>query len=356
MNEPLLRVDALSGFLEGNAGLRQILDRVSLVVHPGRSLSLVGESGSGKTFLVHSVLGLHRGVPGVVAGQAHLLGVDLFAGLEAQVTFQAAQAAADRVHIAKNTGRWNRQVAARVRPLLGSGVTLVPQDPSTSLPPFLRVEQLLGRALLRGAPRQTAAAVSQAAGEWLRRVHMYAVDEVLASYPHELSGGMAQRVALALALAPGPRLLVADEPTTGLDATLRVRILELLDEVADGSGVTLFLITHDTEAARLLTREVAVLCAGRIVEQGPVATVLNPRCPTKHPYTRYLLEAEGWLSGACDTPPQLPPLRAGAGGCGFCGVCPGYQEACAQTVPELVTLAETVGEVPHRIACWSQGA
>jgi len=353
VSEPLVRVAALTGFLEGNAGLRRILDRVSLEVHPGRPLSLVGESGSGKTFLVHSVLGLHRGVPGVVAGQARLLGEDVFAGLDGQVTFHDA---AGQVRIAKDTGRWNRQVAARVRPLLGAGVTLVPQDPSTSLPPFLHVEQLLGRALLRGASRQTGAALSQAAGEWLRRVHMYAVDEVLASYPHELSGGMAQRVALALALAPGPRLLVADEPTTGLDATLRVRILELLDEVADGSGVTLFLITHDTEAARLLTREVAVLCAGRIVEQGPVNTVLNPRFPTKHPYTRYLLEAEGWLAGACDAAPQLPPPRAVAGGCGFCGVCPSYGEACAETVPELVTIAEAANEVPHRIACWRQGA
>ena len=349
MSGPLFCVEALTGFLEGNAGLRRILDRVSLEVHPGRPLSLLGESGSGKTFLVQSALGLHRGFPGVVAGRAQVLGVEVFAGLTERVAFREAAGA---VHIAKDTAGWNRQVASRLRPVVGTGVTLVPQDPATSLPPFHRVGRLLARALRQGTPELSASAVAQASRDWLERVHMYGVEEVLRSYPHELSGGMAQRVALALALAPGPDLLVADEPTTGLDATLRVRILELLSEVAEGTGVTLFLITHDTEAARLLTREVAVLCAGRIVEQGPVTTVLNPRHPTKHPYTRYLLEAEGWLAGATDVPPQVPQAAEVDGGCGYRGVCPGYAGQCAAAVPDLEAVPGTTGEVPHRIACW----
>ncbi|HSH69146.1 MAG TPA: ABC transporter ATP-binding protein [Deferrisomatales bacterium] len=349
MSGPLFGVEALTGFLEGSAGLRRILDRVSLEVRPGQPLSLLGESGSGKTFLVQSALGLHRGVPGVVAGRARVLGVEVFAGLTEGVVYREDAGA---VRIAKDTAGWNRQVAARLRPVVGAGVTLVPQDPATSLPPFHRVGQLLARALRRGKPELSASEVVQASRGWLERVHMYGVEEVLHSYPHELSGGMAQRVALALALAPGPELLVADEPTTGLDATLRVRILELLSEVAEGTGVTLFLITHDTEAARLLTREVAVLCAGRIVEQGPVTTVLNPRHPTKHPYTRYLLEAEGWLAGATDVAPPLPQTAQVDGGCGYRGVCPDYGGGCAAAVPELEVVAGAAGEAPHRIACW----
>jgi ABC-type dipeptide/oligopeptide/nickel transport system ATPase component len=350
---PLFEVDALSGFLEGRAGLRRILDRVSLEVHPGRPLSLLGESGSGKTFLVQSVLGLHRGVPGVVAGRARVLDVEVFAGQVEGVGFREV---AGSVRIAKDTAGWNRVVGARLRPVLGAGITLVPQDPVTSLPPFHRVGPLLARALRRGAPELSPSAVARASQEWLERVHMYGVEEVLRSYPHELSGGMAQRVALALALAPGPDLLVADEPTTGLDATLRVRILELLAEVAEGTGVTLFLITHDTEAARLLTREVAVLCAGRIVERGPVATVLNPRHPVKHPYTRYLLGAEAWLAGASDVAPHTPPAAAVEGGCGYRGVCPDYISACRAAAPELRVVPGTEGEVPHRVACRVQGS
>ncbi|MBI5015765.1 MAG: ABC transporter ATP-binding protein [Deltaproteobacteria bacterium] len=338
-----VEVRGVTAFLEGPSGLRRVLDRVGLRVPEGGAFALLGESGSGKTLLLHSVLGLHPGVPGVVAGDASLLGVDVFGGLGGHVEFQDGPG----LSIRKDVAGWNRGLRRSVAGLLGRAVTLVPQDPLTTLPPFYPVGQLLEAALRSGRPGLTRAEAARLALGWLGRVHMYGVDEVARLYPHELSGGMAQRVALALALAPGPRLLVADEPTTGLDATLRVRILELLASAVDQGGATLLLVTHDMEAARLLARDAAILCAGRIVEAGPVAVVLSPAA-AGHPYSRFLLDAERRLGeGAPDEGEEVPLGPLAAGGCGYRCRCARAAARCESEAPELVEW-----EPGHLVACW----
>jgi oligopeptide/dipeptide ABC transporter ATP-binding protein len=338
-------VTGLTAFLEGTSGPRRVLDRVGLRVPEGGTFALLGESGSGKTLLLHSLVGLHPGVPGVVAGEAEVLGVKVFRGLSTRVEFQDGPVP----RIRKDVAGWNRMLRRNVAGLLGRAVTLVPQDPLTTLPPFYRVGTLIEQALRMGEPGLSRAEGRRRALGWLERVHMYAVAEVSRRYPHELSGGMAQRVALALALAPGPRLLVADEPTTGLDASLRVRILELLASAVERERVTLFLITHDMEAARLLARDVAILCAGRVVETGPAALVMDP-ATARHPYTRFLLEAERRLGGA---PGEAWEDRLSGpfapGGCGFRDRCPSASARCGAEVPEL----GAAGPV-HRVACWEE--
>lgn len=343
MTASALRIRGLTAFLEGPTGLRRVLDRVSLDVPEGATFALLGESGSGKTMLLHSVLGLHGGLPGVVSGEAEVLGTDVFQGLQAHAALSEGREPCLR----KDVAAWNRGLRRNLEGLLGRSVTLVPQDPVTTLPPFYSVGALLEKALRRGEPDLTPPAARKRALEWLGRVHMYSVDEVAGRYAHELSGGMAQRVAIALALAPGPRLVVADEPTTGLDATLRVRILELLGASVERERVTLLLITHDMEAARLLALRVAILCAGRVVETGPAAEVLDP-LGARHPYTRFLLEAEGRLRG--EVPSRADDDVAddpGEGGCGYRGRCPRPQARCAAQVPESVTVGPD-----HRVACW----
>jgi len=345
VREVALAVSDLTGFLEGASGLRRVLDRAALTVTAGRAFALLGESGSGKTFLLHALLGLHSGSPGVVAGQAQVLGVDLFGGLEPLVAWQPGPP----LQIAKDEAGWNRAVEKRLRGLLGCSLTVVPQDPATTLSPFHTVGSLLARAVDLGAPGLTLAETRERAAEWLQRVHMYGVAEVSRRYPHELSGGMAQRVALALALAPEPRLLAADEPTTGLDATLRVRMIELLADAGERYGVTLFLITHDTEAARLLARDVAVLQGGRVVEQGPAEVVLNLGSEPKHPYTRYLLEAERCLLGEGEMPPgEGGAAGGGETGCAYRGRCPQAGAVCA-VVPTLALAGPD-----HWVACTRQ--
>ncbi|MEW6489049.1 MAG: ABC transporter ATP-binding protein [Thermodesulfobacteriota bacterium] len=353
MTEAVLEVQGVTGFLEGASGLRRVLDRVGLRVAAGRSFALLGESGSGKTFLLHSVLGLHPGSPGLVAGEARLLGIDLFQGLGPLVSWEEGPP----LRIGKDERAWSRALARRLRGVLGRTVTAVPQDPISALVPFWTVGRMVERAVELGNPALGPGERRERALQWLERVHLYGVTQVARRYPHELSGGMAQRVALALALAPSPRLLAADEPTTGLDATLRVRMIDLLAEAAESSGATLFLITHDTEAARLLARDVAVLLEGRVVEQGPARVVLDRNGAPKHPYTGYLLESERRLLG--QGPEGAPP--PGDGGpviqgapcgppaeqsCSFAVLCPRAAAACGREVPGL----QRVGE-EHWIAC-----
>lgn len=366
MTEVVLEAQGVTGFLEGSSGLRRVLDRTSLRVVAGRSFALLGESGSGKTFLLHSALGLHPGSPGVVAGEVRLLGIDLFEGFGPLVSWEEGPP----LRIGKDERAWNRALARRLRGVLGRAVTAVPQDPVTALVPFCTVGRMVERAVEMGNPELGSGEVRERALHWLERVHLYGLTQVARRYPHELSGGMAQRVALALALAPLPRLLAADEPTTGLDATLRVRMIDLLAEAGESSGATLFLITHDTEAARLLTRDVAVLQGGRVVEQGPAQVVLSPTAVPKHPYTRYLLESERRLLG--EGPEGTPPDGAGGPqtcgglegpngprgsyapppgqGCAYVSHCPRAADPCGREAPEL----QRVGE-EHWIACGRTG-
>ncbi len=338
---PLLEARDLVGYLEGAGGLRRVLDRAAVSVRDGRSFALLGESGSGKTFLAQACLGLHPGRPGLVAGSVTVLGRDVLAGLEHLVRHDPGVPP----RVSKDVGRWDRAVARRLSPVLGTEVTVVPQDPATALPPFYPVAKLLGAALRAREPDLSGAALRGRVRAWLERVHMYDVDEVLRSYPHELSGGMAQRVALALALAPGPRLLVADEPTTGLDATMRIHILAALRDAVQDQGLTLLLITHDVEAARLLAEDVAVLCAGRVVEEGPAARVLDPAVTPKHPYTAMLLAAEQWFRVGGAVPPA-PAAGVFGAGCGFAARCPRATGACAGAAPGLAPAGPG-----HRVAC-----
>jgi len=331
--------------LEGPTGPRRILCGAQLRVLPGRTFALLGESGSGKTLLAHSVLGLHPGSPGIVAGEATLLGAEVFRGLGRHVEFKDGP----EPRIRKDVGRWTRGVRRNLRGLLGRAVTLVPQDPLTTLSPFHTVGRMIEQALRMGDEGLTAPELSRGALRWLERVHMYAVERVACRYTHELSGGMAQRVAIALALAPRPRLVVADEPTTGLDATLRVYVLDLLARAVAEEGATLLLITHDMEAARLLAQDVAILCAGRVVETGPAAAVLNPGSRAGHPYTRYLLEAERRLAQAGGSlQQQVAGAFGSAAGCGYLEACPQRLPRCAEEAPGLQVVG---GE--HRVACWA---
>ncbi len=345
MTDTLLRIQNLTVLLEARGTLQAVLDRVSLTVTRGEPCALVGESGSGKTALVHTVLGLFDGVPGAVAGQAWVTGVHVFKGLERWIRWRPAEPG----DLVKNLHRWNREVTRRLSPVLGRRVTLVPQDPSTSLPPHYPVGKLIERAVRRGHSDLPRRAARRAAAEWLERVGMYGVEAVMARHVHELSGGMAQRVALALALAPRPDLLVADEPTTGLDATLRLHILGLLRSAAL-QGTTVLLITHDIDAARLVSRRAAVLCRGRIVEHGPTESVLGTGGGVRHPYTRMLLEAERRLrQGVPPTGTDRHPAPAdeSTGGCPHAPACPDRTERCHHGPPPWAE--PTPG---HLIACW----
>ncbi|TAL16929.1 ABC transporter ATP-binding protein [bacterium] len=342
MSHPAFETHGLTVYLEGRRDMRKILSNVELTVRQGRTFALLGESGSGKTCLIHSVLGVHQGQPGVVSGSAKVLGQEIFGELDRYVEYRKHP----EVLIKKDLAGWRRAQARAWGDMLGKDVTLIPQDASTSLSPFHTIGQMLSVVLERANPGIESEESRGLALSWLSRVEMYDVETVSECYIHELSGGMAQRAAIALALAPGPRLLIADEPTTGLDATLRISIISLLHSMVEEKGATLLLVTHDLAAARILASDVAILYEGTIVETGSVDEVLDWDHEPKHPYTSFLLESEKKLiEGA--SPRLAVKEPAPLVGCPYSPRCEAATSRCLLECPTLREFSPG-----HNIACF----
>jgi peptide/nickel transport system ATP-binding protein len=255
---PLLEVQGLRMHFFTKAGVIRAVDDVNLRLEPGRILGLVGESGSGKSMTGYSIMGLIDPPGRIVAGSIRLKGREL-TGLD-----EAA---------------WRR--------LRGDRVAMIFQDPMMTLNPVLRIDTQMIEAVLahRAVSRESALARCR---EALVRVGIPSPDERLEAYPHHFSGGMRQRVAIAIALLNGPDLIIADEPTTALDVTIQGQILFEMQKVCRETGTGLIWITHDLSVVSGLADEVCVMYAGRIVESGPVQDIISA---PMHPYTRGLLDS-----------------------------------------------------------------
>lgn len=288
MSEPMLTVRDLVIEFDTQAGRRRVVDGVSFSVQPGEVLGILGESGSGKTLSTLAVLGLIPGRPGVVSGEIELTldGVrhKLLETLPSVVT-RSAQG-----EYRKDDRRWGRLVNRQMKPLWGRAMTAVFQNPKQSLDPLMTIGAQLDESVRLAHPELARADVRARSLDWLSRVKLHNPPRVHASYAHELSGGMCQRAMIAIALAREPRLLVADEPTTGLDTTVRQEIVELFHELLAAERRAMMYISHDIREVLFLAREVIVMRAGKIVE---VATADDLRTGTgvRHPYTRTLLQA-----------------------------------------------------------------
>jgi oligopeptide transport system ATP-binding protein len=313
--QPLLEVRDLGVDFSTPQGTVQAVASVSLDVRPGECLAIVGESGSGKTQLLLACLGLLA-----ANGAAH-----------GSVRFD------DRELIGASEAALN---AVR-----GTGIALLSQDPLSSLTPHLRIETLLTEGLLdRGLATRDEA--RQRALRALEDVGIPDPAARLRQYPHELSGGMRQRVALAVAMMCGPRLLFADEPTTALDVSVQARVLELLAGVRD-RGLGVLIITHDLGVVAGLADRVAVMYAGRIVETATVDELFHA---PRHPYTAALLaavprlhgDAHARLVGIPGDPPQ-PSMHAT--GCAFAPRCALAEEGCTSNRPRLQPLNDGHSEV-----------
>lgn len=314
---PLLQVDGLDVEFGTAQGQVQAVAGVSLEVRAGECLAVVGESGSGKTQLLLACLGL-------LAGNGRARGSARF---EAQELLGVAEVTLNRVR--------------------GTGIALLSQDPMGALTPHLRIETQLVEGLLdRGLVSRDEARAR--ALQALRDVEIDDAAARLRQYPHELSGGMRQRIALAVALICQPRLLFADEPTTALDVSVQARVLELLARARD-RGLGILIITHDLGVVAGLADRVAVMYAGRLVE---TATTARLFAAPAHPYTAALLAAVPRLRG--QPAGQLPaiagyPPRPGEAsvGCAFAPRCPRATDECRRARPAL-QLDATSGA---RVAC-----
>ena len=312
----LLEIENLKVGFDTEAGLLRAVDGVSFQLDQGRTLGLVGESGCGKSVTATSILRLVPQPPGrVLGGEIRFDGVDIL----------------------------NLPVAELPK-LRGKDIAMIFQDPMTSLNPVFTVEKQIDEVLkLRfGLDRQAAHA---RALEILKQVDIADPASRLANYPHEMSGGMKQRVMIAMALLCQPRLLIADEPTTALDVTIQAQILHLIRELQKSSGTAVLFITHDMGVVAEMCDAVAVMYAGRIVEQAGVIDIFKR---SRHPYTRGLLRSlpqkGGTKKGALQTiEGVVPSLLNPPPGCRFAERCwkrkrlnTGEQEKCFRDNPALL--------------------
>jgi oligopeptide transport system ATP-binding protein len=312
--EELLRVEDLTVALPTRSGYAKAVDGLSFAVDAGEVLGIAGESGSGKTITALSLFGLLP--PGArVTGSIRLDGTELTA----------------------LSGK-------QLRDIRGRQIAMVSQDPATSLHPILPIGTQLTEHMRYHLGVSKDEALIRAAG-LLQTVRIPDPEQALRSYPGQFSGGMRQRIAIAVALAAEPRLLVADEPTTALDVTVQAGILRLLDRLCRERGMAVIVITHDLGVMSATARRLCVMYAGRLAEAGPTTELLaRPR----HPYTRGLLDALPQEGGASlvpigGSPPSLGQVPAG---CAFHPRCAYARPSCATDRPD----PERVGE-QHLLAC-----
>ena len=318
MAEDLLRIENLRvGF--GPRGREHVaVDGVSLTLRQGEVLGIVGESGCGKSVTALSILGLVPDPPGrILGGRILLRGRDLV-GLD----------------------------EAALNAVRGKEVSMIFQEPMTALNPLFRVGEQIAETL-RVHERLGRAAARARALALIRKVGIGNPEQRLDQYPHELSGGMRQRIMIAIALACGPQVLIADEPTTALDVTIQAQILALLRELQRELGMGVVLITHDLGVVAQVVDRVIVMYAGQVVEEGDVQAVF---ARPSHPYTRLLLESIPALDSELARLPTIagmvPSLADLPPGCRFHPRCPAARPACRERAPAPVEVGPG-----HRAAC-----
>jgi len=315
----VLEVKDLHTYLYTRWGVVRAVDGVSFSLRQGETLGLVGESGCGKTMTGLSLVRLLPEPAGrIVRGQVLLEGEDLVTKSESEMR--------------------------RVR---GRRISMILQDPQTSLNPVFTIgDQLVEALRMLHADGHTA--LSHRAEEALRRVKVAAPEERLRAYPHQLSGGMKQRVVGAIAVAGEPKVLIADEPTTALDVTIQLQYLALLKEIQARTRLAMLFITHDFGIVARMCDRVAVMYAGRIVETGPTRALF--RSP-RHPYTEALMASVPRMEGGVARLPSIegqpPPLHDLPVGCRFADRCAYVDDRCRREYPPTMP----VGPV-HEAACW----
>lgn len=314
----LLEVRDLRTVFAGDDGEFAVVDGVSFSVQAGHTLAIVGESGCGKSVTSLSIMGLLPKPNGrIAAGSVLFEGKELVGAPEQEL-----------------------------QNLRGNGMAMIFQEPMSSLNPAFTIGEQIIEGLLRHRHISRAQARERAI-EMLRKVRIPSPEQRVDEYPHKLSGGMRQRVMIAMGLACEPRLLIADEPTTALDVTIQAQILELMRSLQQEFGTAIVLITHDLGVVAEVADEVVVMYAGRIVERGPVHTLFNE---PQHPYTVGLLgsiprldvehQRLASIEGQVPTPMQMPP------GCSFADRCPFVLAQCRLSRPQL----RDVGP-GHQAAC-----
>lgn len=322
MSEILLQVKHLATEFDTEQGVARALDDISFQVSAGETLGIVGESGCGKSVTSLSVMRLLPKPSGkIVNGEVMFRGKDL------------VQLPADDMH--------------NIR---GNRIAMIFQEPMTALNPVYKIGRQLNETLALHNPKMNKTDIYQASIDMLNRVGIPAPERRMKEYPHQLSGGMRQRVMIAVALLCNPEILIADEPTTALDVTIQAQILQLLKDLQKETGMAIIFITHDLGVIAELCDRVLVMYGGRIIEQAGIHTLFEK---PSHPYTRGLLKAIPRIENPpketlSTIPGMVPSLFDFPPGCRFQNRCEYVQEGCREQTPEL----EGASSDSHQVRCF----
>lgn len=364
MGAPLLEIEDLRTYFysRGKRAFIRAVDGVTMAIARGETLSVVGESGSGKSVTALSIMGLISAGPGVISGRmvfrADESERNLLHDLERYVT--RGERDGRIMEVAKDDTGWQQHIERIMAPVRGKEIAMIFQNPKAALNPFVTVGHQITEAIRLHTPTKDPREAKERALYWLERVKMDSPRLRFDNYPYGLSGGMCQRAMIAMALSSEPALLIADEPTTGLDATIQSKIVGLLAELRSEFGIATLIISHDIRVVSQLADSVAVMYGGTVVEYGPASDVLAAELAPKHPYTAALLASIPSVHNVRtngDLPAiggEVPDAIDGPRGCRFYDRCnrvtDDIRDQCAHHEPELKEL--TPG---HRVRCWLYG-
>ncbi|MDR2993852.1 ABC transporter ATP-binding protein [Bacillus cereus] len=318
MSKAVVELKDLQTHFQTEEGTVKAVNHVSFTVREGETVCVVGESGCGKSVTALSIMGLIAESGSVVGGDILYEGKSLLGMKEKEL-----------------------------RSLRGNDIAMIFQEPMTSLNPVFTVGEQIVETLREHELLSKNEAYKKAI-ELIRKVGIARADEIVHSYPHELSGGMLQRIMIAVALSCNPKLLIADEPTTALDVTIQAQILDLLRQVKEEFKTSILLITHDLGVVAEMADYVVVMYGGKVIEEAPVLEIFqNP----KHPYTKGLLKSKPVMGKRIDKlysiPGQVPNLVGLGEFCYFSGRCEHCMEICKKEAPNL-----NVNDENHKVACW----
>ncbi|HDR8242600.1 TPA: ABC transporter ATP-binding protein [Bacillus cereus] len=318
MSRVVVELKDLQTHFQTEEGTVKAVNHVSFAVREGETVCVVGESGCGKSVTALSIMGLIAESGSVVGGDILYEGKSLLGMKEKEL-----------------------------RSLRGNDIAMIFQEPMTSLNPVFTVGEQIVETLREHELLSKNEAYKKAI-ELIRKVGIARADEIVHSYPHELSGGMLQRIMIAVALSCNPKLLIADEPTTALDVTIQAQILDLLRQVKEEFKTSILLITHDLGVVAEMADYVVVMYGGKVIEEAPVLEIFqNP----KHPYTKGLLKSKPVMGKRIDKlysiPGQVPNLVGLGEFCYFSGRCEHCMEICEKEAPNL-----NVNDENHKVACW----
>ncbi|PGX02299.1 ABC transporter ATP-binding protein [Bacillus sp. AFS033286] len=318
MSKAVVELKDLQTHFQTEEGTVKAVNHVSFAVREGETVCVVGESGCGKSVTALSIMGLIAETGSVVGGDILYEGKSLLEMKEKEL-----------------------------RSLRGNDIAMIFQEPMTSLNPVFTVGEQIVETLREHELLSKNEAYKKAI-ELICKVGIARADEIVHSYPHELSGGMLQRIMIAVALSCNPKLLIADEPTTALDVTIQAQILDLLRQIKEEFKTSILLITHDLGVVAEMADYVVVMYGGKVIEEAPVLEIFqNP----KHPYTKGLLKSKPVMGKRIDKlysiPGQVPNLVGLGEFCYFSGRCEHCMEICKEEAPNL-----NVHDENHKVACW----